>query len=70
VLTLPGGRLWAIEVKRSLTPAVDRGYHEACEVLSPERRIVVYPGSERFPLKGGVEAMSLRALGSELLGTA
>ncbi|MFZ0099905.1 MAG: ATP-binding protein [Gemmobacter sp.] len=66
VLTLPGGTRWAIEVKRSLSPKVERGFHHACEDLQPERRIVVYPGAEAFPLPNGIEVMSLRQLGQEL----
>lgn len=41
LLTFPGRRPWALEIKRSLTPKIDRGFHEACEDLNPERRIVV-----------------------------
>jgi hypothetical protein len=33
----------------------------------PERRMV-YPGSERFPLNDGVEAIPLSALGRALAG--
>lgn len=68
VLTLPGQRLWAIEIKRSLTPKVEKGFHSACQDLNPERRIVVYPGSDLFPLADGVEAMPLPALGRALAG--
>lgn len=66
VLTLPGGGRWAIEVKRSLAPKVERGFHHACEDLQPERRIVVYPGVEAFPLPNGIEVISLRQFGQEL----
>lgn len=66
VLTLPGGGCWAIEVKRSLVPKVERGFYHACEDLQPERRIVVYPGVEAFPLPNGIEVMSLRQFGQEL----
>jgi predicted AAA+ superfamily ATPase len=67
VLTLPGGQLWAIEIKRSLTPKVERGFHHACLDLQPERRIVVYPGTERFPLKDDIEVLPLQVIGTELL---
>jgi predicted AAA+ superfamily ATPase len=59
LLTLPGGGIWAFEVKRSTAPKVERGFHHACADLSPERRIVVYPGEEAFPLRDGIEVMSL-----------
>lgn len=70
VLTLPGGLLWAVEVKRSLSPTLERGFYQACEDLAPERRFVVYPGQERFPLRGDVQAISLPDLGAELLAAA
>jgi predicted AAA+ superfamily ATPase len=60
VLTLPGGRRWAVEIKRSLAPKVGRGFHSACEDLEPERRIVVYPGAEPFPSTGGIEVLPVR----------
>lgn len=67
VITLPGGRIWAIEIKRSLTPKVERGFHHACVDIEPERKIVVYPGTETFPLGENIDAMPLRQLGEELL---
>lgn len=59
VLAWPDGALWAIEVKRSLAPKVERGFYSACEDLAPTRRFVVYPGAERWPLGNGVEVISL-----------
>lgn len=69
VLTLPGGKLWAIEVKRSLAPKVERGFHNACGDLQPARAFIVYPGHERYPLTEGIEAISLPDLAHELLAT-
>ena len=66
VLTLPGRKPWAIEVKRSLDPKPSRGFHSACEDVKPEARFVVYPGAERFPLSSGVEAVSLAELAAEI----
>jgi len=59
---LPGDRLWAVEVKRSLTPRPERGFHSACADLGPERRFVVYPGTERYRVGGEIEAISLSGL--------
>lgn len=66
VLTFPRGRRWAIEIKRSLTPKVGRGFHHACLELEPARRIVVYPGDEAYPLGNEIEALPLRLLGEQL----
>ena len=70
LLILPGQRLWAIEVKRSLSPKLERGFHQACDDLAPARRIVVYPGAERFPSTHGTEVMSLPLLARDLLSEA
>jgi predicted AAA+ superfamily ATPase len=62
LLSLPGGELWAIEIKRSSSPSVEKGFHFACADLNPKHRFVVYPGEERFPLGNETEAISLHAL--------
>ena len=67
LITMPGGILWAVEIKRSSSPAVTRGFHSACGDLSPERRIVAHSGPDAFPLRGGVEALPVRTLMNELL---
>ncbi len=66
VLSLPAGRLWAIEIKRSSAPKVEKGFHIACADLNPAARFVVYPGTERFPLSHGAVAIGLAALAAEL----
>ena len=60
LLRSPRGELWAIEVKRSLAPSLERGFHHACADLKPQRRIVVYPGTEAYPLSQDVEVMPLQ----------
>lgn len=67
LLTLPGGRLWAIEIKRSLSPKVERGFHHACTDLKPQRRLLAYPGQEMYPIGEGVEVMPLSDIGRALL---
>ena len=66
LLAWPNGRLCAIEIKRSLTPRPERGFHGACADLSPERKFVVYPGTERYRLATDIEAIPLAALMMEL----
>ena len=68
LLELPGGVLWAIEVKRSLAPRVEREFHAACADLRPARRFVVYAGEERVPLAHEVEGIGLGALAGMLRG--
>ncbi|HYQ79824.1 MAG TPA: ATP-binding protein [Solirubrobacterales bacterium] len=66
VLSWPDGREWAIEVKRTLAPKLERGMRSALTDIEPERSFVVYPGSERFPLGDNVEAIGLGELSAEL----
>ena len=66
VLELPGGKLWAIEIKRGLAPKLERGFHHAREDLKPERSFVVYSGSERYPMAENVEAIGLSQLAAAL----
>ncbi len=66
LLVWPGGEIWAIEIKRSLTPKLERGFHAACEDLLPKRKLVVYPGAEGFPLGRDIQAIPLAALCQEL----
>ena len=62
VLALPGGELWAVEIKRSLKPKVGRGFHAACDDIKPVRKFVVYPGSEAYPLAQDIQAIPLLEL--------
>lgn len=57
---------WAVEVKRSLAPKVERGFHLALESVQPEKAFVVYSGAERYPLRQGLEAVPLLELIGEL----
>lgn len=67
LLRRPGERgLWAIEIKRGLSPKLERGFQHACETVKPLQRRVVYSGEERFPLADGVDAVPIRELCIEL----
>jgi hypothetical protein len=68
LLAWPDGQLWAIEIKRSLSPKVERGFHVACADLNPQRRFVVYPGAARYRLAEDIEAVPLPELARELSG--
>ena len=62
VLNLPGNQLWAIEIKRSSAPKLERGFYHACADLKPARRMVVYNGADGFPLNAETEALGLPEL--------
>lgn len=68
VLELPGARVWAIEIKRGLAPAVSRGFRVALDDVQPDRAFIVHGGEERYPKGSGVEAIGLGELANELAG--
>ncbi len=69
LLELPGGELWAVEVKRSSAPSVGKGLRVAIEDVKPTRAFLVYAGTERYPKGDGIEAIGLRGLAEELAAT-
>ena len=68
VLELPDNRLWAIEIKRSSAPRVEKGLRIAREDLQPDRTFLVHSRREHYPMGGGIEAIGLTALAEALAG--
>ena len=68
VVEHPDGARWAVEIKRSLSARVSRGFHLACEDLEPARAFVVHAGDDRYPLSKSVEAIGVREMAGELRG--
>jgi predicted AAA+ superfamily ATPase len=66
VLDLPGGRRWAVEVKRSSTPTVSKGLHVGAADIQASEVFVAYPGDGEFPVSAGVTAAPLLALARRL----
>lgn len=62
ILVLPGQELWAIEVKRSSSPKVPRGFRIATADVEAARSFIVYPGEETYGLGDGITATPLPAL--------
>lgn len=62
ILELPGGEIWAIEIKRSRLAKPRRGFYEACLDLQPSKRLLVHAGRDAHPLQDGVEAIGLFTL--------
>ncbi len=56
----------AIEIKRSTAPSPERGFALACDDLKIEQRYVVYPGTERIPLRHGAQAIGMQELATLL----
>jgi hypothetical protein len=62
----PDGGIWAVEVKRSLSPTLGRGFHSGCADLHPTRKLIVYPGNEPLHVTADVDALPLTTLAREL----
>lgn len=67
VLDLPGAHgLWAIEIKRSLTTSLGKGFHNAREDLRPKRSFIVYAGDDRYPVTKDITAIGVKEMASLL----
>jgi predicted AAA+ superfamily ATPase len=70
ILKFRTGEIWAVEIKRGLSPSLTKGFHSALADVNPTKSFVVYGGEDRFKLKPGIEAIGLRLLQEELLALA
>lgn len=66
LLTLPTGARWAIEIKRSLTPKLERGFHEACADIMPDQKMVVIPKGDSYRIYEDIRAVSFEACAREV----
>jgi predicted AAA+ superfamily ATPase len=58
-----GGRLeLAIEIKRTTSPDVSKGFVLGCRALRARDAYVVHGGTEEWPMRDGVTAISLVSL--------
>ena len=57
---------WAIEMKRSSTPSVSKGFHTGSADINAGRKLAVHPGDGTFSLGQGIEAIGLLDLILEL----
>ncbi|MGB0958135.1 MAG: ATP-binding protein [Litorivicinus sp.] len=58
--------LWAIEIKRSLSPKLSKGFFVACEDLGATHRFLVYSGDDSYPMAKGVTVIGLAGLTQRL----
>jgi predicted AAA+ superfamily ATPase len=66
VLRLPGNAIWAIEIKRTTTPKVSRGFHLSVDDIKADRKILVYAGEREVPAGDGLRAMPLATAAEQL----
>ena len=67
ILELPGRKLWAIEIKYSLSALPGKGFYSACQEIKPTHSFIVHAGKETYPIKAKVEAIALPTLLKRLI---
>ena len=60
------GARWAVEIKRSLSAKVGRGFHLAAADVKPTRTFVVHAGDDHYPISESIEGIGVHALATEL----
>ena len=50
---------WAIEIKASHTPTLEKGFHMACADIKAKQKFVIYTGEDKFPARHNTEILSL-----------
>jgi hypothetical protein len=68
LLRLPNNQLWAVDIKRRLSPRPELGSHAAGEDLAPARTFVVYPGDEAYRSAADTQIISLPELARLVAG--
>ncbi|PKM37151.1 MAG: ATPase [Gammaproteobacteria bacterium HGW-Gammaproteobacteria-10] len=59
LITFPDQTVWAIEIKRSVAPRLQKGFYFAQDDVKPQAAFVVYSGKESYPISDGVRATGL-----------
>lgn len=62
LLTFSDQTTWAIEIKRSSAPRLQKGFYFALDDVQPEASFLIYPGQETFPLNESTKAIGLLGL--------
>ena len=62
VIEFSSDELWAIEIKRTTAPKIDKGFHLACHDIAPSQKFLVYTGTESYRTTNDVQTISLSDL--------
>jgi predicted AAA+ superfamily ATPase len=62
-----GQRVFAIECKASFSPVLSKGNYSSIEDIAPEHTFVVIPAKNGWPLKNGIDVVSLDELKTRLV---
>ena len=53
------GYTYAVEIKKSSVPQLERGFYEACEDIKPNEKYIIYQGTDSFHMKHDIFAIGL-----------
>ena len=67
VLEFGAQERWAVEIKRSSSPSLSKGFHIACEDIKAVKKYVVYSGQDTFSVGQDVKVTSLYDLMKEVM---
>lgn len=67
ILDISTKEKWAIEIKRSSSPSLTKGFHIAADDIGATRKFVVYAGHDTFSMGSGTTAISLKELMEEVM---
>jgi len=59
ILEGPKNQVWAVEIKRTVTPKISKGFILGSEDVGATKRFFVHAGEDRFPLSGNTEAIGI-----------
>ena len=66
VLKMPSSETWAVEIKHSVNPKLDKHYSQTCNDVGATRKYILYSGDDEFPIGNGVTIISLPRLMEKL----
>ncbi len=59
VLEGPKNQIWAVEIKRTLSPKISKGFILGSNDVRATKRFFVHAGEERFPLSENIQAIGI-----------
>ena len=57
-----GKGVYAIEIKRTVSPKISKGFRLACEEIKPKQRFYVIPTNESYPMDKETQAIGIEEL--------
>jgi len=66
VLEMPNSEIWAIEVKRSSAPKLNKRFRQATKDIQSHRNFIVYSGNDEYRVESDTTVLTLRAFAEKL----